>query len=251
MKKEEKSWILYDVANSAFVLIVVTVIMPIFFKEYAAFGLTGAESTAVWGYANSAAALVIAIASPLMGVFADYQGFKMKMFLLFLVPGIIATLLTATVGQGAWIWCLAVFITARVAWSGTLVFYDSFLIDVSDEKDMDRISSLGYGWGYIGSVIPFLAVIFLVIKAGDTPDKYGAFKTGFVVTALWWLVFSIPMIKDVRQRFFVSPAVSPLKDGIARLVSGVREIRKSRKIWLFLLAYFFYIDGVDTIISRC
>lgn len=249
MKKEEKSWILYDVANSAFVLIVVTVIMPIFFKEYAGAGLTGAESTAMWGYANAGAALVIALASPLMGTLADYEGFKMKMFLLFLIPGIISTLLISTAGQGGWIWCLAVFVTARVAWSGTLVFYDSFLIDVADEKDMDKVSSLGYGWGYIGSVIPFLAVIFLILSAKDTPNQYASFKTGFVITALWWIVFSIPMIRNVRQRFFMPHTAHPLKESFGRLVSGIRDIKKTRKIFFFLLAYFFYIDGVDTIIS--
>jgi UMF1 family MFS transporter len=249
MKKEELSWILYDVANSAFVLIIVTMIMPIFFKEYAAAGLTGPESTALWGYANGAAALIIALASPIMGTIADYEGNKMKMFLPFFITGIISTLLLTTVGKGGWVSCLVIFIAAKIAWSGTLVFYDAFLVDVADEKNMDKVSSRGYGWGYIGSAIPFVIVILLILSAKDTPDQYKYFKIGFAVTALWWLLFSIPMIKNVKQKYFIPSSGSPVKESFKRMISGIREIRKFRQIYLFLIAYFFYIDGVDTIIS--
>ncbi|HNX24424.1 MAG TPA: MFS transporter [Spirochaetota bacterium] len=249
MKKEEISWILYDVANSAFVLIIVTMIMPIFFKEYAAAGLSGSESTALWGYANSAAALVIALASPIMGTLADYEGNKMKMFFPFFVTGIISTLLLVFVGQGGWISCLIIFMAAKIAWSGTLVFYDAFLVDITDEHNMDKVSSRGYGWGYIGSVIPFVIVILLILSAKDTPGQYTYFKIGFVITALWWLVFSIPMIKNVKQKYFIPHDLSPVKNSFRRMISGIKEIKKFKQIYLFLIAYFFYIDGVDTIIS--
>ncbi|HPS87054.1 MAG TPA: MFS transporter [Spirochaetota bacterium] len=249
MKKEEISWILYDVANSAFVLIIVTMIMPIFFKEYAAAGLSGSESTALWGYANSAAALVIALASPIMGTLADYEGNKMKMFFPFFVTGIISTLLLVFVGQGGWISCLIIFMAAKIAWSGTLVFYDAFLVDITDEHNMDKVSSRGYGWGYIGSVIPFVIVILLILSAKDTPGQYTYFKIGFVITALWWMVFSIPMIKNVKQKYFIPHDLSPVKNSFRRMISGIKEIKKFKQIYLFLIAYFFYIDGVDTIIS--
>lgn len=249
MKKDEISWILYDVANSAFVLIIVTMIMPIFFKEYAAAGLTGSESTALWGYANSAAALIIALVSPIMGTLADYEGNKMKMFLPFFITGIVSTLLLVFVSAGGWISCLVIFMAAKIAWSGTLVFYDAFLVDVTDEKNMDKVSSRGYGWGYIGSVIPFVIVILLILYSKDTPAQYTYFKIGFVITALWWLIFSIPLIKNVKQKYFIPHDLTPVKSSFRRMISGIREIRKFKHIYLFLLAYFFYIDGVDTIIS--
>lgn len=249
MKKDEISWILYDVANSAFVLIIVTMIMPIFFKEYAAAGLSGSESTALWGYANSAAALIIALVSPIMGTLADYEGSKMKMFLPFFITGIVSTFLLVFVGQGGWISCLIIFMAAKIAWSGTLVFYDAFLVDVTDEKNMDKVSSRGYGWGYIGSVIPFVIVILLILYSKDTPAQYTYFKIGFVITALWWLIFSIPMIKNVKQKYFIPQDPTPVKSSFRRLTSSMKEIKKFKKVFLFLIAYFFYIDGVDTIIS--
>ncbi len=249
MKKNEFSWILYDVANSAFVLIIVTMLMPVFFKEYAAAGLTGPESTALWGYANSAAALIIALVSPIMGTFADYEGNKMRMFLPFFITGIVSTLLLATVAHGEWMSCLIIFITAKIAWSGTLVFYDAFLVDVADEERMDKVSSRGYAWGYIGSVIPFGIIIFMILSAKDVQDQYGYYKIGFVITALWWLLFSIPMIKNVKQIFFIPAVISPVRESFKRMISGLKDIGKFRQIYLFLLAYFFYIDGVDTIIS--
>lgn len=249
MKKDEISWILYDVANSAFVLIIVTMIMPIFFKEYAAAGLSGSESTALWGYANAAAALIIALVSPIMGTLADYEGNKMKMFLPFLITGIVSTLLLVFVGHGGWISCLIIFMAAKIAWSGTLVFYDAFLVDVTDQNSMDKVSSSGYGWGYIGSVIPFVIVIILILYSKDTPAQYTYFKIGFVITALWWLIFSLPMIKNVKQKYFIPHDPTPVKSSFRRMISGIKEIRKFRHIYLFLLAYFFYIDGVDTIIS--
>ena len=249
MNKEKNSWILYDVGNSAFVLIIVTMLMPIFFKEYAGAGLTGPESTAIWGYANAAAALVIALVSPIMGTIADYEGNKMRMFLPFLITGIISTLLLAASDHGGWQFCIIIFIAAKISWSGTLVFYDAFLIDISDGEDMDKISSSGYGWGYIGSVVPFIIVILMILSVKDSPYQYTYFKIGFIITAFWWLIFSIPMIKNVKQKFFIPADIAPIKESFKRMISGIREIKKFKHIYLFLLAYFFYIDGVDTIIS--
>jgi len=184
-----------------------------------------------------------------MGTLADYEGNKMKMFFPFFVTGIISTLLLVFVGQGGWISCLIIFMAAKIAWSGTLVFYDAFLVDITDEHNMDKVSSRGYGWGYIGSVIPFVIVILLILSAKDTPGQYTYFKIGFVITALWWMVFSIPMIKNVKQKYFIPHDLSPVKNSFRRMISGIKEIKKFKQIYLFLIAYFFYIDGVDTIIS--
>jgi len=249
VKKDEISWILYDVANSAFVLIIITILMPIFFKEYAGNKLTGAESTAWLGYASSFSALVIALTSPVMGAIADYKGNKMRMFLPFFVTGIIFTFLLVTVGPGDWKYCLILFVLARTAWAGTLVFYDAFLIDVSDEKNMDMVSSRGYAWGYIGSVIPFIIVIALVMSEKNPENVYASYKTAFIITAVWWFALTIPMLKHVRQKYFIPRGNSPVMESMKRLISGFKNLKEQQEIYLFLLAYFFYIDGVDTIIT--
>jgi len=252
LSKEEISWILYDVGNSAFVLVMVTAVMPIFFKDFAARGIQDAISTAHWGYANAAASFFLAILSPILGTFADYKNCKIKFFSAFLMVGLGFTLLLTVIGQGQWLLCLSLYVLARVGWAGANVFYDAFIVDVTSKERMDRISASGYAWGYIGSIVPFIIIIIMILSAGETPDgSLPVFetKTGFVVVAGWWLVFSLPMIKNVKQHYFIPPASTPVSDSFHRLWQTFKEIRKDRQAFLFLLAYFFYIDGVGTIIS--
>ena len=250
LTKEERSWVLYDVGNSAFVLVMVTAIMPLFFKDYAASGLPGAVSTANWGFANSAASLILALLAPILGAMADYRHRKKAFFLVFLVTGLCFTLALPAIQKGQWLLCLALFVMARVGWAGANVFYDAFITDVTSHARMDAVSSRGYAWGYIGSVIPFLAVIALILSAGMA-DGLPVLQTkiGFVLVALWWLAFSIPLLKDIRQVHYLPDSATPVRDSFIRLFSTFREIRRYRRAFLFLLAYFFYIDGVDTIIS--
>jgi len=253
MTGSEKSWIMYDVANSAFVLVVVTAIMPIFFKEVAARGIAPEVSTAWWGYANSLSSAALVVIAPVMGTLADYQGWKKRLFALFLGVGLAATVLLYFTGAGAWLYCLAMFIVARCGWAGANVFYDSFITDITAPPRMDKISAAGYAWGYIGSVIPFLVVIGLILSL-QTPGSDGAIpaaaaRYGFVIVALWWLLFSIPMLRDVRQIHFCPPSPRPVRDGFARLAATFGHLRNHRNAFIFLLAYFFFIDGVDTIIT--
>jgi UMF1 family MFS transporter len=250
LTKEERSWVLYDVGNSAFVLVMVTAIMPIFFKDYAASGLPGAVSTANWGFANSAASLILAVLAPILGAMADYRHRKKAFFLVFLVTGLCFTLALPAVREGQWLLCLTLFVMARVGWAGTNVFYDAFITDVTSHTRMDAVSSRGYAWGYIGSVIPFVAVIGMILSGGMA-DGLPVLQTkiGFVLVALWWLAFSIPLLKDIRQVHYLPASASPIRDSFLRLFATFREIRRYRRAFLFLLAYFFYIDGVDTIIS--
>ncbi|MDM8523844.1 MFS transporter [Desulfococcaceae bacterium HSG8] len=253
MTKEEKSWVLYDVANSAFVLIIITTIMPIFFKDIASQGTDNAISTANWGFANSLASLILAFLAPIMGTFADYQHVKKRFLLFFLGVGILSTLLLTTVGEGQWMKCLLIFIFGRIGFAGANLFYDAFLTDVTEEGRMNRISSSGYAWGYIGSVVPFLIVIALIFF-GISPGQKAAIpidsaKAGFVVVALWWLIFSVPLLKHVRQKHYIAPSDSPVRDSFIRLMETFKEIRAYRDVFLFLIAYFLYIDGVDTIIT--
>lgn len=253
MTRTEKSWILYDVANSAFVLIVVTTIMPIFFKEVSARGIEPVVSTAWWGYANSLSSAILVIMAPVMGAFADYQGWKKRLFAGFFLTGVVATALLAFSGPGAWVFCLAVFVVARTCWAGTNVFYDAFITDITEPGRMDRISTAGYAWGYIGSVVPFLMSIGLILGLKSTAETGSipvvAAQISFVITALWWLIFTIPMLRNVQQVHFCPPVPHPLRESFGRLRSTLGHIRSHRNAFIFLLAYFFYIDGVDTIIT--
>ncbi len=249
MTKEEKSWILYDVANSAFVLIMVTAVMPIFFKEIASQGLTGAQSTSIWGYAISAAAFITAMAAPLLGAMADYKGRKFRFFTAFLITGVAATLALTAVNYGEWVLCFIIFLFAKVSWATANIFYDSFLTDITPPERTDRVSSYGYAWGYIGSTVPFIAIIIILMSAEEGTPGLFHYRAGFIITAVWWLFFSIPMIKNIRQKHYIPETESPVRESIRRLISGIRNAGEHKNAYLFLLAYFFYIDGVDTIIS--
>ncbi|MCK4761597.1 MAG: MFS transporter [Candidatus Aminicenantes bacterium] len=253
MTKEEKSWILYDVGNSAFVLIVVTTIMPIFFKEIASKGIPDAVSTANWGFANSLASLILAVLAPILGAIADFQDLKKKFFIFFLCLGIAFTVLLTAAGPGAWLSCLIIFIISRVGWAGANLFYDSFIVDVTEKKRMDIISTRGYAYGYIGAAVPFLLVIFIMLF-WEKAENAAAIaplpaKIAFLIAAAWWSVFSIPMLRNVKHKHFAPKTQNPVKDGFLKLLDTFKEIRKYKQVFLFLLAYFFYIDGVDTIIS--
>ena len=249
----ERSWILYDVANSAFVLVIITTIMPIFFKDVASQGVPDAVSTANWGFANSAASLVLAFLAPILGTIADYRNYKKKFLMGFIGLGIVFTLSLTTVSAGNWLICLLLFGIARVGFSGANIFYDAFITDITTRERMDWISALGYGWGYIGSVIPFAAVLGLMVwgQAHASADAIplGPMRMGFVVVALWWGLFSIPMIKNVRQVHYIPSEKHPIAESFRRLGRTFVEIRKYRQGFTFLIAYFFYIDGVDTIIT--
>lgn len=250
MTKEERSWILYDVGNSAFVLVMVTAIMPIFFKDFASVGVPDAIATSNWGFANSAASLILALLSPILGAMADYQQRKKIFFVAFLVIGLGFSLTLPLVGQGQWFFCLILFVCARVGWAGANIFYDAFLIDVTTPQKMDSISTKGYGYGYIGSVFPFLIVIGLILSVGLSDGlPVVQTKIGFVIVVLWWLLFSLPAIKNLKQVHYLPPPKAPMRESFVRLARTFAKIKQHRKPFIFLIAYFFYIDGVGTIIS--
>lgn len=253
LTRPEKSWILYDVANSAFVLIVTTTLMPIFFKSHAAAGMSADNATAYWGFTVAAASLIVALSAPLLGTLADFRGYKKKMLAAAVAIGVLATLMFTLVRPGQWLFCLVLYTIARIGFSGANIFYDAFLVDVTTDERMDRISAFGYGWGYIGSVVPFavsIAVLFLA-KGRLHVDYFPpvGFAVAFALTAVWWALFSIPILRDVRQTHFTPPSDRPLIDSAKTLVNTIRKVGQHRNIAVFLLAYFFYIDGVHTIIS--
>lgn len=251
LSREEWSWALYDVGNSAFVLVVVTALMPLYFKDVAAVGLPAANSTAYWAYTNGASSLVLALLAPLLGAMADYPGRKKLYFTSFLLFGLCATLALSIPGQGQWLLTLALFLCARLGWAGANIFYDAFLVDVTSPSRTDSLSAQGYAWGYIGSVIPFLAILALLASSGDLSQglPVQAVKISFLLVALWWGLFSIPALRHLRQRHALPASAAPIRDSLRRVGSMLAEARQHPKVFLFLLAYFFYIDGVDTIIS--
>ena len=244
----ERSWILYDVGNSAFTLLVATII-PIYFNFLAEqAGLSNVQYLAYWGYAASAATLLVAVLGPVFGALADTQGYKKPIFLLFLGVGLLGC-----VGLGFvrhWLWFLGIFVIARVGYSGSLIFYDSMLSDITEADRMDHVSSQGYAWGYIGSCIPFAVCLLLVLGAeGLGLSMVTAMALAFGITALWWLGFTLPLLRRYEQRHFVERRPHAIRESFVRLGRTLARARQEKKIFLFLLAFFFYIDGVYTIID--
>jgi UMF1 family MFS transporter len=248
MTKEEKSWILYDVANSAFSLIIVTAVMPVYYKSYIAGNASAADSTAYWGYANAAASLIVAFSAPVLGALADRENYKKRFLISFIGIGTAATFLLCAVGEGHWFLALFIYGISLIGFAGANIFYDSFLVDVTENERMDKISSSGYAWGYIGSVVPFVVAMGLIMAGKKMGQSILMTRIAFALTATWWLAFSIPIILNVKQRYF-SPASSPLSESFRNLLNTLKNIRKNRNAFLFIIAYFLYIDGVDTIIK--
>jgi len=247
--RAERSWILYDAANSAYSLIVVTALFPIFFKETLASALPPADATAYWGYANAAAALILAVLSPLLGPLADGPGRKRRLFLLFFIIGTATTALLAIPGPGAWLAALALFVLSRIGWGGSSLFYDAFLVDVTTPERMHGVSARGYAYGYIGGTVPFLAVIGWILFGADGAVTNATARGAFLLTAAWWALLTIPMLRDVRQRHERPNDARPVRDSLRRVIATLRNAAQHRDAFLFMLAYFFYIDGVDTVIA--
>jgi len=243
----EKSWILYDIGNSAFILMVSTLI-PIYFNSLAsAAGVNEDLYLSYWGYAGSIATILVAFIGPVCGTLAD-RNFKKPIFLLTALAGAAAC---AVLGFApGWISFLVIFVLARVGYSSSIVFYDSMLPEVTEEGRMDKVSSLGYAWGYIGSVIPFVVCLVLVLMYDSFGLTQGtAMVIAFLITALWWIGCTVPLLKHYRQRAFVEAGRHPLGDTFRQLARTLRDARKEKHIFLYLLAFFFFIDGVYTIID--
>lgn len=251
MNKQERSWVFYDWANSAYSIAITSTIFPIFFKSVLSKGVEGYTSTAWLGYGNSIYTLVIAVLAPILGTIADYKNYKKRFFLGFFLLGVVATACLALTREGGWISALVIYIFTALGFAGANIFYDSFLVDVAPRERMDWVSTSGFAWGYIGSTIPFILGIALIMKYDllGFSTSVPAVKISFFVTALWWFVFTIPLLKNVKQTYFIEPSRSPVGDSFRRLADTFRRIRQYRNVFIFLIAYFLYIDGVDTIIK--
>ena len=244
----ERAWILYDVGNSAFVLLVATLI-PIFFNALAEEGgLSSVEYLAYWGYAASAVTIITAVLSPILGTLADTRGFKKPIFILCLVVGVAGC---CAMGLAkTWLPFLLIFVFAKVGFSGSLVFYDSMLSDVTTPDRMDVVSSRGYAWGYIGSCVPFVVCLALVLGSGAIGlSQMTALNITLFITAAWWLAMTLPLLKTYRQLHYVEVEKHAIRQSFARIGHTLRHLHEDKQVFWFLLAFFCYIDGVYTIID--
>lgn len=251
--KQENSWMLYDWANSAYSIIITTAVFPLFYKAAATkAGMTASDSTAYLGYTIAISTFILAMLGPILGTIADYRGFKKKFFSFFLTLGVSFTALLAFIPSDKWLLLLICYTIAAIGSAGANVFYDAFLVDVTSEKRMNRISARGFGLGYIGSTIPFLISIAIIILAQQEIlpiTTITASKIAFLITAIWWGLFSIPILRNVHQNYFIEPEQNIMMNSFKRLGKTFKNIRQYRSLFLFLIAYFFYIDGVGTIIT--
>jgi len=265
LSKKERAWVLYDIANSAFVLTVITVLFPILYEgvymsDYVASGIdAGTEQyknlwengSRIFKYLTSAIALTVAILSPIMGAWSNYRGNKKKFFKIFLTMGIIGGFGVAIPGLD-WLVLLVIFTISSIGYNLTNVIYDAFLVDVAEEERLDLVSSTGFAWGYIGSLIPFFIGIipYALVTFGILDEGFGhlAISFAFVVSVLWWLYYSIPIVKDVDQLYNIEQSAKTLGKSLKRLGKTFIEIRAYKYIFLFLIAYLLYIDVVNSVI---
>lgn len=247
MTKEEKSWILYDVANSAFIM-TLTATIPIYFRALATeAGISATHATSIWGTCTSIAILILALLSPILGALADYQNMKKRIFMIFLAIGIGGGI-AFTIAPN-WITFLLFFIVSRIGYTACNVFYDAMLVDVTTDERMDQISSFGYAFGYIGSCIPFIAGIILILVKPFGLTTLLATQISFVITIVWWFLLAIPLLKNVKQTHYLRPKKNIVKHSFRRLYVTFMKLKKNKRLLYYILGYFFYIDGVYTIIS--
>ena len=248
MTSLEKKWVLYDVGNSAFTMLVAT-IFPIYFNYLAGnAGISDADYLAYWGYASSICTLLVALMGPTLGAIADTKNFKKRIFKVVLFIGVAGCVLLGFLSS--WLWFLVVFVLAKVGYSASLVFYDAMLTDVTEPDRMDTVSSQGFAWGYIGSCIPFVASLAVVLGGGSLGlSMQTSMVIAFLITAVWWLLSAVPLLISYKQKYYVETTEHVVRNSFIRLGRTFKDIKKQKHIFVFLLAFFFFIDGVYTIID--
>ena len=246
--KQERSWILYDWANSVYATIMMAAVVPIYFSTIAE--AAGQEGDSWWSVATTIAMLLTAFGAPLIGAFADYWGYKKKLFVIFLTVGLSFTAFSAITVN--WVGLMIGYIVSHMAFNAGNLVYDSFLPDVTTRDRMDKISAYGFALGYIGgSTIPFIVSIIL-IQFGDKIGLTGTLpvQISIGIAVVWWLLFSIPFLKNVKQIHGIDkPKTGIVEETFMNAIKTAIKIFKDKKVFYFVLAYFFYIDGVGTVIT--
>lgn len=239
----EKSWILYDIGNSAFILLV-TALLPIYFGELA--DLAGVDENlrlSYRGYAESLSTIIVAFLAPICGTIADRKNHKKPIFMVSLLLGVIGCAFLGFANH--WLLFLAVFVITKVGYNASIVFYDSMLLEITTEERMDNISSMGYAYGYIGSVIPFVLCVILYIFL----DVQTSMIAVFLLTAVWWIACSVPLARKYKQTAYVERNGRAIADTFKQLYNTFRNARKEKGIFMYLVSFFFFINGVYTIIG--
>ena len=249
MTKQEKSWVMYDWANSVYSVIMMAVVFPVYFTETVNAVKNDQSGDFWWSIGTTIAMVIAAVCAPFIGALADYKGYKRKLFIAFLALGLCFTLFSAVVNN--WPLMLLGYILSNVGFTGSCLVYDSFLTDVTTTDRMDIISGYGYAFGYIGgSTIPFLFFIMLMqFGPHFNINNIMAVKISLVVTVIWWFGFSIPFLKNIKQKHYIEkPKHNILINTIKAVRQTASKIFQNKTIFYFMLAYFFYIDGVGTVI---
>ena len=250
-KRQIFAWAFYDWANSAFATVVIAGFFPIFFKEFWSIGIESTLSTFRLGVANSVASLVVLILAPILGAIADQGALKKRFLLLFACIGIVATAWLGGIGQGLWLYAALVYVIATIGFSGANVLYDALIVDVAPKNKYDSVSGLGFSFGYLGGGLLFALCVVISLR----PEWFGlassmqAVRISFFITAVWWAVFSLPLFWHVHEKKTPHQSFSDsVTGGIQQLVQTFRDIKKYKPVVIFLVAYWLYIDGVDTIV---
>ncbi|GJM15140.1 MAG: MFS transporter [Thermodesulfobacteriota bacterium] len=243
------SWCMYDWANSAFATTVMAAVLPVYYSQVAGVTLPGNTATAYWGYTTAIALLITALLAPIMGAIADYSGSKKKLLMTFAGIGIFATALLYFVTTGDWFMASLFFIIGNIGFATSEVFYNSLLPEVAGPGNIDQVSTKGYALGYLGGGI-LLGINVLMIEFME--DKMLATRLSFVTVSIWWAVFTIPIIRNVREPKVTQikePNINPFTAGFKRLGVTFKELRNYRQLFLFLIAFWIYNDGIGTIIK--
>lgn len=244
LSKRERSWVLYDVGNSAYVMLAATLI-PIYFSAIAE---PGSSAVVAWGYATTVASLALALLMPFLGSLADLKGNKKKFLAGTIGTGAVSLAVMGVPGNAMVF--LAIYVFSSVMLNASLVFYDAFLVDATEQDRYDEVSSQGYAWGYIGSCIPFIVCLVIVLFGSSFGiGQLDGIRISFVITAAWWLVFSVPVLRDVHQTHFKAREEHLFCHTLKGLVGTCKKIARDKRLLMYMLAFFFYIDGVHTIIT--
>lgn len=244
LDKRETSWVLYDVGNSAFVMLS-TALIPVYFSSIAE---PGSSVVVAWGYAETVASLILALLMPFLGSLADLQGNKKKFLVGFMGTGAVACAALGFPTEA--LPFLILYVVSSVMLNGSMVFYDGMLVDATTEDRYDKVSSHGYAWGYIGSCIPFIICLAVVLGGPSIGiDMMIGMKIAFLITAAWWVAFAIPLIRNVRQVHYKERTAHVFSDMFRGIGRTIKAIVHDRRLLLFMVAFFFYIDGVHTVIK--
>ncbi|MFU0788687.1 MAG: MFS transporter [Virgibacillus proomii] len=252
-KKVTLSWVLYDFGNSAFATTVMAAVLPVFYYDVAAVSVKENLAASYWGYSQSIAVLIVAVLAPILGAISDYTAAKKKFLRFFAYMGMIASVLLGFVGEGDYIFASLLLIIGTVGFSGGNIFYDAFLPEIANEQDIDKVSSAGFAWGYIGGGI-LLAINILMILKYDwfgIPNATIASQVSFVSVGIWWFVFSIPLFRNIQEdkKQAIKRDRTYISIGFSRVVSTFRDLKQYKQLLIFLLAFWLYNDGVSTIIK--